>query len=66
MHSGTHATEDALFAKWARKVKRSLLQEALFAVAQPGIISFPMDGVAGPGTIPRGRIDERFQVCPGQ
>ncbi len=51
MHSGTHATEDALLAKWARKVKRSPLQEALFAAAQPGIISFAM-GLPAPELFP--------------
>jgi 2-aminoadipate transaminase len=50
-HSGTHATEGALLAKWARKVKRSPLQEALFAAAQPGIISFAM-GLPAPELFP--------------
>ena len=51
MHSITHEAEGALLAKWARKVKRSPLQEALFAAAQPGIISFAM-GLPAPELFP--------------
>jgi 2-aminoadipate transaminase len=51
MHSITHATEGTLLARWARKMKRSPLQEALFAAAQPGIISFAM-GLPAPELFP--------------
>jgi 2-aminoadipate transaminase len=51
MHSITHPTEGALLTKWARKLKRSPLQEALFAAAQPGIISFAM-GLPAPELFP--------------
>src|SRR5262245_13202764 len=38
----TPSTETATLAKWVQKVKRSQLQEMLFAAAKPGIISFAM------------------------
>ena len=42
MYTVTHPTEVASLAKWAQNVKRSQLQELLFAAAKPGIISFAM------------------------
>jgi 2-aminoadipate transaminase len=51
MHNVTQATEGVLLAKWARKLRRSQLQEALFAAAQPGIISFAM-GLPAPELFP--------------
>jgi 2-aminoadipate transaminase len=51
MYSITHATEGALLAKWAQNVKRSPLQEMLFAAAQPGILSFAI-GLPAPELFP--------------
>jgi 2-aminoadipate transaminase len=42
LYNITHPTEVVSLAKWARNVKRSQLQEMLFAAAKPGIISFAM------------------------
>jgi 2-aminoadipate transaminase len=47
----THTTEEASLAKWAQKVKRSQLQQMLFAAAKPGIISFAM-GLPAPELFP--------------
>jgi 2-aminoadipate transaminase len=44
-------TEAVLLAKWAQNVKRSKLQEMLFAAAKPGIISFAM-GLPDPELFP--------------
>jgi 2-aminoadipate transaminase len=38
-----HTTEEVSLAKWAQRVKRSQLQEMLFAAAKPGGISFAME-----------------------
>ena len=42
MYTLKNTTEVASLAKWAQNVKRSQLQEMLFAAAKPGIISFAM------------------------
>jgi 2-aminoadipate transaminase len=47
----THPIEEVLLARWAQKVKRSQLQEMLFAAAKPGIISFAM-GLPAPELFP--------------
>jgi 2-aminoadipate transaminase len=47
----TPSTETATLAKWVQKVKRSQLQEMLFAAAKPGIISFAM-GLPAPELFP--------------
>jgi 2-aminoadipate transaminase len=46
-----HPTEAATLAKWVQNVKRSPLQEMLFAAAKPGIISFAM-GLPAPELFP--------------
>jgi 2-aminoadipate transaminase len=47
----THPIEESSLARWARKVKRSQLQEMLFAAAKPGVISFAM-GLPAPELFP--------------
>jgi 2-aminoadipate transaminase len=47
----TSTAEDVSLAKWAQRVKRSQLQEMLFAAAKPGIISFAM-GLPAPELFP--------------
>jgi hypothetical protein len=47
----THTTTDVSLARWARGVKRSQLQEMLFAAAKPGIISFAL-GLPDPELFP--------------
>ena len=51
MQSIAQTTETASLAKWAQKVKRSQLQEMLFAAAEPGVISFAM-GLPAPELFP--------------
>jgi 2-aminoadipate transaminase len=46
-----YPTEAASLARWAQNVKRSPLQEMLFAAAKPGIISFAM-GLPAPELFP--------------
>jgi 2-aminoadipate transaminase len=43
--------QEASLARWAQKMKRSQLQEILFAAAKPGIISFAM-GLPAPELFP--------------
>jgi 2-aminoadipate transaminase len=58
----TRPTEAVLLAKWAQNVKRSQLQEILFAAAKPGIISFAM-GLPDPELFPvKGLIRASRQV----
>lgn len=51
MSAMAQATEEVSLAKWAQKVKRSQMQEMLFAAAKPGIISFAM-GLPAPELFP--------------
>ncbi|MBO0783283.1 MAG: PLP-dependent aminotransferase family protein [Ktedonobacteraceae bacterium] len=51
MFTVTRPIEEASLARWAQKVKRSQLQEILFAAAKPGIISFAM-GLPAPELFP--------------
>src|SRR5215470_5035409 len=61
-HAFIHTTEVALLAKWTNNVKRSQLQEMLFAAAKPGIISFAM-GLPAPELFPvEGLIKASEQV----
>jgi 2-aminoadipate transaminase len=46
-----HTAEEPSLARWARKVKRSQLQEMLFAAAKPDVISFAM-GLPAPELFP--------------
>jgi 2-aminoadipate transaminase len=46
-----HTAEEVRLARWARQVKRSHLQEILFAAAKPGVISFAL-GLPAPELFP--------------
>jgi len=51
MLTTTYGADEVLLTRWAREVKRSQLQQMLFAAARPGITSFAM-GLPAPELFP--------------